>query len=179
MASWFIRSISISSVAAVLARLRSRLALQAEIPALRHRIIVLRRLASNRPRLRAWDRFLRMGLLRLASLSNRKPSSAGSARASACFGLGSAGTAGQGFQGMFASSSWGAPPIHGEWLKLGIDVSRATVAKHMVRHPKPPSRPWPRSISPRSRPSPPAFSMSSSLSLLSGAASLTSKGDIE
>ena len=27
-------------------------------------------------------------------------------------------------------------------LKLGIDVSQATVAKHMVRHPKPPSQTW-------------------------------------
>jgi len=28
---------------------------------------------------------------------------------------------------------WGAPRIHGELLKLGIEVGQATVAKNMVR----------------------------------------------
>ncbi len=28
---------------------------------------------------------------------------------------------------------WGAPRIHGELLKLGIEISQATVAKYMVR----------------------------------------------
>ena len=37
---------------------------------------------------------------------------------------------------------WGAPRIHGELLKLGIDVSQATVSKYMVRHRKPPSQTW-------------------------------------
>jgi transposase InsO family protein len=37
---------------------------------------------------------------------------------------------------------WGAPRIHGELLKLGIDVSQATVAKYIVRSPKPPSQTW-------------------------------------
>ena len=37
---------------------------------------------------------------------------------------------------------WGAPRIHGELLKLGIDVSQATVTRYIVRHPKSPSRTW-------------------------------------
>jgi transposase InsO family protein len=37
---------------------------------------------------------------------------------------------------------WGAPRIHGELLKLGIDVSQATVSKYMMRHYKPPSQSW-------------------------------------
>ncbi|UCG50456.1 MAG: transposase [Candidatus Latescibacterota bacterium] len=37
---------------------------------------------------------------------------------------------------------WGAPRIHGELLKLGIEVSQATVSKYMVRHRKPPSQSW-------------------------------------
>jgi putative transposase len=37
---------------------------------------------------------------------------------------------------------WGAPRIHSELLKLGIHISRATVAKYMVRHRKPPSQTW-------------------------------------
>src|SRR5258705_7392538 len=34
----------------------------------------------------------------------------------------------------------GAPRIHGELLKLGIQISQATVAKYMVRQRKPPSQ---------------------------------------
>jgi hypothetical protein len=41
-----------------------------------------------------------------------------------------------------ANPRWGAPRIHGELLKLGIQVSQTTVAKHMVRHGKPPSQSW-------------------------------------
>ena len=37
---------------------------------------------------------------------------------------------------------WGAPRIHGELLKLGIDVSQATVSKYMARYQKPPSQTW-------------------------------------
>jgi hypothetical protein len=32
-----------------------------------------------------------------------------------------------------ANPLWGAPRIHGELLKLGIDVGQSTVAKYMVR----------------------------------------------
>ena len=41
-----------------------------------------------------------------------------------------------------ANPRWGAPRIHGELLKLGIELSQATVAKYMVRHRKPPSQTW-------------------------------------
>lgn len=41
-----------------------------------------------------------------------------------------------------ANPLWGAPRIHGEILKLGIQISQASVAKYMVRHPKPPSQTW-------------------------------------
>jgi transposase InsO family protein len=41
-----------------------------------------------------------------------------------------------------ANPRWGAPRIHGELLKLGMEVSQATVAKYMVRHRKPPSQTW-------------------------------------
>ncbi len=37
---------------------------------------------------------------------------------------------------------WGAPRIHGELLKLGIDVCEATVAKYMARCQRPPSQTW-------------------------------------
>ncbi len=37
---------------------------------------------------------------------------------------------------------WGAPRIHGELLKLGIQVSQATVSKYMINIPRPPSQTW-------------------------------------
>ena len=37
---------------------------------------------------------------------------------------------------------WGAPRIHGELLKLGIDISESSVSKYMVRCRKPPSQTW-------------------------------------
>ena len=35
---------------------------------------------------------------------------------------------------------WGAPRIHGELLKLGIEIGETNVGKHMARHRKPPSQ---------------------------------------
>ena len=37
---------------------------------------------------------------------------------------------------------WGAPRIHGELLRLGIDVAQSTVSKYMIRGCKPPSQSW-------------------------------------
>jgi hypothetical protein len=41
-----------------------------------------------------------------------------------------------------ANCSWGAPRIHGELLKLGIEVAQSTIAKYMVRHPGRPGQSW-------------------------------------
>jgi len=41
-----------------------------------------------------------------------------------------------------ANTGWGAPRIHGELLKLGIEVSQATVSKYMLRTKKPRSQTW-------------------------------------
>jgi hypothetical protein len=41
-----------------------------------------------------------------------------------------------------ANPLWGAPRIHGELLKLGIDVGHTTVAKYMARRRRPPSQGW-------------------------------------
>jgi len=35
---------------------------------------------------------------------------------------------------------WGAPRIHGELLKLGIDIGETSVSKYLVRRRKPPSQ---------------------------------------
>jgi transposase InsO family protein len=37
---------------------------------------------------------------------------------------------------------WGAPRIHGELLKLSIEIAQSTVAKYMVRRRGPPSQGW-------------------------------------
>jgi putative transposase len=37
---------------------------------------------------------------------------------------------------------WGAPRIHGELLKLGLDVSQATVSRYMPRQGYPPAQTW-------------------------------------
>jgi hypothetical protein len=42
----------------------------------------------------------------------------------------------------FANPLWGAPRIHGELLKLGIDVGQTSVAKYMVKRRGPPSQGW-------------------------------------
>jgi len=41
-----------------------------------------------------------------------------------------------------ANPLWGAPRIHGELLKLSIEVSQATVSKYMVRPEHRPSQSW-------------------------------------
>jgi hypothetical protein len=41
-----------------------------------------------------------------------------------------------------ANPLWGAPRIHGELVKLGIDIGRTSVAKYMARRRGPPSQGW-------------------------------------
>jgi hypothetical protein len=41
-----------------------------------------------------------------------------------------------------ANPLWGAPRIHGELLKLGIDVGQTTVAKYVAGGRRPPSQGW-------------------------------------
>ena len=153
-------NILISFFSALLASIRSRLALQTEILALRHQIIVLKR-SVNRPKLQTWDRFLWIWLLRFwpkwrSALVIVKPETVISWHHKG-FRLfwtwkcqrGKSGRPGipKNIRDFIRTMSknnplWGAPRIHSELLKLGINVSQATVAKYMVRHPKPPSQEW-------------------------------------
>jgi transposase InsO family protein len=43
-----------------------------------------------------------------------------------------------------ANPLWGAPRIHGELLKLGIELGQTTVAKYMAKRRRPPSQGWKR-----------------------------------
>ena len=40
-----------------------------------------------------------------------------------------------------ANPTWGAPRIHGELLKLGIEIAESTVGRYLARRP-PPSQTW-------------------------------------
>jgi hypothetical protein len=41
-----------------------------------------------------------------------------------------------------ANGLWGAPRIHGELLKLGIEVAQSTVAKYMIKRPRRSGQSW-------------------------------------
>src|SRR5258708_15580589 len=141
--------------------LRTRAALQLEILALRHQVLVLRRsTGSRRLRLQTSDRLLWVWLSQLwsgwrSALLMVKPETviAWHRRGFRLYWTWKS-RARVGRPGMsedvrdlirrmsLANPLWGAPRIHGELIKLGIDLSQATVAKYMVRHPKPPSQNW-------------------------------------
>ena len=139
---------------------RSRAALEAEILLLRHQLNILRRATPRRVALGSIDRLVFVGLYRLApgvleALKIVTPETL------ICWHR-------IGFRGYWrwksrprggrrktptdtrnliremsmANPLWGAPRIHGELLKLGIDVGQTTVAKYMARRRRPPSQGW-------------------------------------
>ena len=140
---------------------RTRTVLQAEIIALRHQLLVLQRLnRGRRPQLKLLDRLLWVCLSQLwagwrSALLIVKPETviAWHRRGFRLYwtwksrhrtGRPSVSTEVRDLihRMSLANPRWGAPRIHGELLKLGIEVSQATVAKYMVRHRKPPSQTW-------------------------------------
>jgi putative transposase len=140
--------------------LRTRRALALENLALRHQLAVLQR-AAPRPRLRRSDRLLWVLLSRLwngwaGALVLVKPETvirwhrAGFARCwtwkSRRIGPGRPAVA-QELRALIrrmseANPLWGAPRIHGELQKLGLEISQATVSKYTVRPNRPPSQTW-------------------------------------
>jgi len=145
---------------AVVGLFRSRAALQAEILVLRHQLNVLRRKSPKRVAFSNVDRLLFTGLYRLAptvleALKILKPETlirwhrAGFRvywrwKSRPCGGRpGTAAEIRQLIREMsMANPLWGAPRIHGELLKLGIDVGQTTVAKYMAKRRRPPSQGW-------------------------------------
>jgi len=140
---------------------RTRLVLQAEIIALRHQLLVLQRSSrGQRLRLRVFDRFFWVWLSRLwggwqSALLIVKPETviAWHRRGFRLYwtwksrhrqGRPNVSTEIRDLirKMSVANPRWGAPRIHGELLKLGIEVSQATVAKYIVRHRRPPSQTW-------------------------------------
>jgi hypothetical protein len=139
---------------------RSRAALHLEILALRHQLEVLERTRPHRVRLAKTDRWLWVVLARVwagwrTALVLVKPETVIAWHR-------------QGFRLWWtwksrrrlgrptvpadirrlirtmaeANPRWGAPRIHGELLKLGIEVCQSTVAKYMGRRRPPPSQTW-------------------------------------
>jgi putative transposase len=141
--------------------LRSRATLQVENLALRRQIGVLRRSARTRPKLTSGDRLLRVWLSRVwsdwrSALAIVQPETV-IAWHRAGFRLFWTWKMRRGQPGRPVVSRevrdlirkmsrrilvGGAPRIHGELLKLGIDVGESSVSKYMVRCRKLPSQIW-------------------------------------
>ena len=139
---------------------RSRAMLEAEIVALRHQLNVLRRKAPKRLVFSNFDRLVFAGLYRLVpgilnTLVIVKPETVirwHRAGFRLFWRWKSRSRGGrpkvpleirQLIHDMsLANPLWGAPRIHGELLKLGIDVGQSSVAKYMARHRRPPSEGW-------------------------------------
>jgi transposase InsO family protein len=139
---------------------RSRAALEAEILVLRHQLNVLQRRSPKRVILGCIDRLLLVGLYRLApgtldALKIIRPATVlrwHRAGFRAYWRWKSRPRGGRPAtpadirqlirEMSIANPLWGAPRIHGELLKLGIDVGQTTVAKYMARRRRPPSQGW-------------------------------------
>jgi putative transposase len=145
---------------AVRTSLRSRAVLQLEILALRHQLQVLERSHPGRVRLGRLDRLFWCGLSHVWSdwrdgLVIVKPETviAWHRQGFRLFWRwksrrrGGRPSAPADLRELILSMStanplWGAPRIHGELLKLGFEISQATVAKYMIRRHRPPSQTW-------------------------------------
>jgi hypothetical protein len=140
--------------------LRSRATLEAEIWTLRQQINVLRRAAPKKLSFSTIDRLIFVGLYRLFprvcdALAIVKPDTlvrwhrAGFRfywrwKSSRCSGRPTVPPEIRRLirEMSIANPLWGAPRIHGELLKLGIDIGQTSVAKYMARRRGPPSQGW-------------------------------------
>jgi transposase InsO family protein len=139
---------------------KSKIRLEAENAVLRHQVVVLRRKVRGRPEFTNGDRWFFVQLYRwfpsiLRSIAIIRPetlvrwhrtgfrwywrwksrSPGGRPQIDA------------GLRALIRQMStdnplWGAPRIHGELLKLGIEVAQSSVAKYMVKRHGPPSQGW-------------------------------------
>ena len=140
--------------------IRSRAALEAEIWTLRQQINVLRRTSSKKPSFCAIDRLIFVSLYWLFpkicdALAIVKPDTIvrwHRAGFRSYWRWKSRRRGGRPTvpveirrlirEMSIANPLWGAPRIHGELLKLGIDVGQTSVAKYMARRRGPPSQGW-------------------------------------
>src|SRR5216683_2441090 len=101
---------------------KSKLRLEAENAVLRHQLNVVRRRLPGRVRLTNNDRwfFIQLyrwfpSILQVLTIIRRMS---------------------------VENPLWGAPRIHGELLKLGLEIAQSSVAKYMVKRRGPPSQGW-------------------------------------
>ena len=145
---------------ALIGLFRLRIALVAENLALRQQINVLRRTAPKRPRFGSIDRLIFVGLFRGLSttrdaLAIVQPATVirwHRAGFRAYWRWKSRVRGGRPTVPLevrrliramsLANPLWGAPRMHGELLKLGIDVGQTSVTKYMARRRRPPSQGW-------------------------------------
>jgi putative transposase len=150
----------LSAVGSLLSfRVRSRASLELELVALRHQVTVLRRQRPGRPRLFSTDRLLWTWLYRiwpqvLNSMVLVKPATVVQwhrkgfllywRRRSRRLGRPRMSREIRNLIRKMSQANplWGAPRIHGELLKLGIEVSQATVGRYLPWRPKVPSPTW-------------------------------------
>jgi hypothetical protein len=145
---------------AILDLFRSRSSLEAEIVALRQQLNVLRKQSAKRPAFSAFDRLFFAGLYQIApkvkdALAIVRPETvirwhrAGfrlfwrwksrprSGRPKVALEIRHL------IRDMsLANPLWGAPRIHGELLKLGVDIGQTSAAEYMAKRRKPPSQGW-------------------------------------
>jgi transposase InsO family protein len=145
---------------ALVGLVRSRRAIEAENLVLRQQINVLRRTAPKRPAFSSIDQLIFVGLYRLLpgvrdALAIVKPDTVIRWHRTgfrAYWRWKSRPRAGRPkvpldvrrlIRGMsLANPLWGAPRIHGELLKLGIEIGQTSVARYMSRRRRPPSQGW-------------------------------------
>src|ERR1700686_5154243 len=141
---------------ALIGLFRSRASLAAEILVLRHQINVLRRNSPKRQTFSLTDRLIFAGLYRLAptvlnALAIVKPETVikwhrVGFRSYRCWKrCGGRPPVAPEIRKLIRERSianplWGAPRIHGELLKLGIEVGQTTVAKYMAKGRRSPSQ---------------------------------------
>jgi hypothetical protein len=140
--------------------LRSRASLEAEILVLRHQVNVLRRKSPRRLAFSNLDRLIFASLYRVApqvlnALAIVEPETVVRWHRAGFRLFWQWKSRSQGGRPRvpleirrliremsLANPLWGAPRIHGELLKLGIDVGQTSVNKYMARHRRPPSQGW-------------------------------------
>jgi hypothetical protein len=137
---------------------KSKLRLEAENAELQHQLIVLRRKMRSRPRLTNNDRWFFIQLYRwfpaiLQVLTIIQPETLVRWHRPAFAAAVEVAPSGRATeietelralirQMSIENPLWGAPRIHGELLKLGIEVAQSSVAKYMIKRRGPPSQGW-------------------------------------
>ena len=146
--------------AALVGLFRSRASMAAEMLVLRHQINILRRHSPKRQTFSVMDRLIFAGLYRLAptvlnALAVLRPDTVIKWHRAGFRSYwrwksrrrGGRPTLATEIRKLIREMSianplWGAPRIHGELLKLGIDIGQTSVAKYMAKRRDPPSQGW-------------------------------------